>query len=678
MKKPIVISLFLLLSVLHGTSSATEVTMFGPKQYLRTTGAPDVYTDSFSAIEGEAQLIVKNGDWDGSNRITDAISSASVVVNGQQIFGPDDFNQQVYLLETSINVAEDNSISVELASNPGSYLTIEVIQDVPPPTVTISAVPEAIHINETSTLSWSSTNADSATIDQGIGDVDVSGSTTVSPTETTPYEITVTNLGGTGTASVTVTMLNTPPVADPQLVTTDEDTAVLIILTGSDLDGDPLTYQVTSGPTNGTLTGTAPELTYTPGADWYGTDTFTFTVNDGTVDSAPATVTITVNTVNDVPVPVDDAATTEEDTAVTTGNVLANDTDVDEDTLSVSGFAPPANGAAVNNGDGTFTYTPNADYNGTDSFTYTTDDGNGGSATANVAVTVTPVNDAPVANAGPDQTVFRADPVVLDGSGSSDVDGDPLTYQWEFSSLPAGSTATLSDPTLVNPTFVPDVSGTYDVQVIVNDGTIDSVADTVTITANPRIVQVPDVVGVAQADAETSITAAGLAVGTITTAHSPTVPVDHVISQNPAAGASVEEYSPVDLVVSLDIDSDDDGLSDCWELDNFGNLDQTAVGDPDRDGLTNLQEYLIGSDPVYYDTDNDDDGLSDSCELNYFGNLSEVQERDGDYDADGVTNNMECEIGTDPGNASDRPDPGYHYKYNASGRLKKIYVVPGP
>ncbi len=551
MKKTLTITLCILLSLFLGTASAVEVTVFGPKQYLRTTGSPDVYTDTFPWPEGEGMLIVKNGQWDGEHRITDAISSASVVVNGQEIFGTSDFNQQVYSLEAPINIAESNSILVELASNPGSYITIQVTQEIALPTVTISADPEYIHVTETSTLSWTSSNADSATIDQGIGDVDVSGSATVSPTAMTTYTITVTNLGGTGTATATVTVVNTAPVADPHLATTDEDTGVLITLTGWDVDGDALTYQVTSGPTNGTLTGVAPDLTYMPSANWYGTDTFTFTVDDGTVYSTPATVAITVNPVNDVPVVVDDAATTDEDTAVTTGNVLANDTDVDEDILSVSSFTPPVNGTAVNNGDGTFTYTPNADYNGTDSFTYTTDDGNGGSATATVAITVTPVNDVPVANAGPDQSMFRGDAVVLDGSGSSDVDVDPLTYQWAFLSVPAGSTAILSNSTLVNPTFVPDMSGVYEVQVIVNDGTVDSLPDTVWITANPRIVQVPDVVGVAQAVAEASIAAAGLAVGTITTAHSATVPEGHVINQGPAAGASVEENSLVDLVVSL-------------------------------------------------------------------------------------------------------------------------------
>ena len=186
MKKTILITLFLFLSLFLGTSSAVEVTLFGPKQYLRTTGSANVYTDTFSAIAGEARLIVKNGDWDESHRRTDAISSASVVVNGQEIFGPNDFNQQVYLLEAPINVAENNSISVELTSNPGSYLTIQVTQQAEFPTVTISAVPESIQAGGSSTLSWNSTNANSATIDQGIGTVPVDGSTTVSPTARPP------------------------------------------------------------------------------------------------------------------------------------------------------------------------------------------------------------------------------------------------------------------------------------------------------------------------------------------------------------------------------------------------------------------------------------------------------------------------------------------------------------
>jgi hypothetical protein len=130
-------------------------------------------------------------------------------------------------------------------------------------------------------------------------------------------------------------------------------------------------------------------------------DSFTYTAMDGHGDVADATVDITVNVVNDAPVAVDDSASTSEDTAVVTGNVLANDSDVDS-TLTpanISAFdATSANGGTVtSNGDGTFSYTPAADFNGADSFSYTIDDGSGGTDSATVAIDVAAVNDAPVA-----------------------------------------------------------------------------------------------------------------------------------------------------------------------------------------------------------------------------------------------------------------------------------------
>ncbi len=97
---------------------------------------------------------------------------------------------------------------------------------------------------------------------------------------------------------ITVNPVNSAPVADNQNMTTTEDTAVAIILTGSDLDGDPVTFAVGTGPGNGSLSGTAPNLTYTPNANFNGSDSFTYIANDGLVDSAPATVSITVNVVD--------------------------------------------------------------------------------------------------------------------------------------------------------------------------------------------------------------------------------------------------------------------------------------------------------------------------------------------------------------------------------------------
>ena len=198
------------------------------------------------------------------------------------------------------------------------------------------------------------------------------------------------------TVTITVTPVNDAPVADGQSITTAEDTDRAITLTATDADGNTLSYTIVSAPTHGTLSGTAPGLTYTPAANYHGPDSFTFKANDGTADSNVATVTLTVTAVNDAPVAVNDAATTAEDTAVTVA-VLANDSDVENNALSVSITTAPTNGSATVNADQTVSYTPAANFFGTDSFSYTISDGNGGTATATVSVTVTSVNDDPVA-----------------------------------------------------------------------------------------------------------------------------------------------------------------------------------------------------------------------------------------------------------------------------------------
>ena len=157
----------------------------------------------------------------------------------------------------------------------------------------------------------------------------------------------------------------------------------------------------------------------------------------------------------------------------------------------------------------------------------------------------------PVAQAGPDQTVFVGDTVTLDGSASADVDGDSLSFGWAFANVPEGSAAVLSDGSAESPTFTPDLAGTYEVRLIVNDGEIDSPADQVVITANPRMVYVPDVVTMAQANAEAALLAVRLVVGAITFEHSETVEEGSVISQSPVAGTSVVENSAVQLTISL-------------------------------------------------------------------------------------------------------------------------------
>ncbi len=209
------------------------------------------------------------------------------------------------------------------------------------------------------------------------------------------------------TFTITVTPVNDAPVANDQSVTTDEDIPVGITLTGSDIDGDSLTYSIVSGPPNGSLSGTGPNFTYTPDLNYNGSDSFTFKANDGALDSNVATVGITVNPVNDAPVNgVSGSQATDEDALLTfsagNGN-LVSISDVDAGSNPVEVTLTATNGAVTligttgltfTSGDGigdaamTFTgtitdinaaldglgFAPDPDFNGAASLTITTND----------------------------------------------------------------------------------------------------------------------------------------------------------------------------------------------------------------------------------------------------------------------------------------------------------------
>ena len=218
-------------------------------------------------------------------------------------------------------------------------------------------------------------------------------------------------VGSTSTYSdaFTITAPNFPPVAvDDGGVgfTTAEDVAFTtadVLTNDTDPNGDPLS--VTGVDTAGTVGGVVDNgdgtFDYTPLADFNGTDSFGHTVSDPEGASDTGTVTITVTAVNDPPVAVADGGvgfTTAEDVAFTTADVLTNDTDVEADPLSVTGLDTAGTvGGVVDNTDGTFGYTPPANFNGSDSFDYTVSDPAGASDTATVTITVTAVNDPPVA-----------------------------------------------------------------------------------------------------------------------------------------------------------------------------------------------------------------------------------------------------------------------------------------
>lgn len=194
------------------------------------------------------------------------------------------------------------------------------------------------------------------------------------------------------TISITVTPVNDAPIAEAQAIEVAEDGTLAITLAGSDVEGDTLTFEVKSQPVNGTLTGTAPNLTYTPNSDFHGSDAFTFVVNDGTVDSDEATIRITVTPVNDAPIALSQTVEVAEDGSV---RISLAGTDVDGDTLTEL-KSQPAHGTLVGAAPN-LTYSPSPDFHGADSFTFVVNDGTVESAPATISITISPVNDAPIA-----------------------------------------------------------------------------------------------------------------------------------------------------------------------------------------------------------------------------------------------------------------------------------------
>ena len=279
--------------------------------------------------------------------------------------------------------------------------------------------------------------------------------------------------GGTAQAAVTVDIVdvNQPPVANSDLVTTDEDTAITIAVLGNDSDDQaaPLAVSLVTGPANGSVVLNADgSFTYTPGADFNGDDVFVYRVTDAFGLTDDATVLVTVNPVNDAPVARDDVTATFEDFAILDGDVSPNDTDVDGDVLSFALVGAGPAGLAFNN-DGTFTYAPPANVNGVVSFTYEASDGQGGSDTATVTITVIAVPDAPVAADDSAATAFET-AVTIDVIGNdTDADGDALSPLLDTQA--AHGTAVVNADGTITYTPVAGFSGTDSFRYRAFDGT---------------------------------------------------------------------------------------------------------------------------------------------------------------------------------------------------------------
>ncbi len=296
------------------------------------------------------------------------------------------------------------------------------------------------------------------------------------------------------TFTITVTPVNDPPVATADTYTTAEDTSLVVAASSgvlsndTDVENDPLTTILVTGPSHGEITlNSDGSFSYVPNLNYNGPDSFTYKTNDGVADSNEVVVSLTVTPVNDPPVATSDTYTTVEDTSlvvVASSGVLSNDTDVENDPLTAILVTGPSHGVITLNSDGSFSYVPDLNYNGPDSFTYKTNDGIADSNIVAVSMTITPVNDPPVGVSDSYQVSGGQALVVSAATGvlvnDSDFDGDRLSAV--LVGQPQNGTLTLnSDGSftyIANPSFVGSDSFTY----VASDGILTSNLVTVNIT----------------------------------------------------------------------------------------------------------------------------------------------------------------------------------------------------
>ncbi len=279
---------------------------------------------------------------------------------------------------------------------------------------------------------------------------------------------------------------NAAPTPTDDSATTDEDTAVSgnVLTNDSDPDGNPLSASVVTNPSHGTLSlGATGAFTYTPDPDYHGSDSFEYAASDG-LASTNATVNITVTSVNDPPVAQSGSASTDEDEAVTV--TIATDVDSTSMTADCTG---EGDGTIVDNGDGTITFTPAADFNGTVELSCTATDDQGATTTtsATIVVGVDPVNDAPIAvddTAEVDQN-GTVDVAVL--GNDTDVDLDVLSPTNIGSISPAGSSAVANPDGSVAFTPPSGYTGPASFTYEASDGSLTSNTATVSLTVFPVI-----------------------------------------------------------------------------------------------------------------------------------------------------------------------------------------------
>ena len=281
---------------------------------------------------------------------------------------------------------------------------------------------------------------------------------------------------------------NEPPVANPDELNTAEGTAgsTNVLENDTDPDSDPLSIEDWSDGANGSVSCSGSDCVYIPNdPDFSGADSFTYTVSDGQGGTDIGDVAVEVVPTNEEPSASDDSLTLAEDTSDSV-DVFANDTDDDGDPIAVETLEPTAdNGAVSCTVGGICTYTPEPNFEGFDTFSYTITDGQGGTDTANVDVTVTPVNDVP--NAVDDSLVTSEDQMgsLNVRANDVDIDGDTLLLTTLSPAASHGAVACLGGGGC-SYTPVADYSGPDSFQYTISDGHGGTDTATVNITVTPE------------------------------------------------------------------------------------------------------------------------------------------------------------------------------------------------
>ncbi|MEL7143213.1 MAG: Ig-like domain-containing protein [Cyanobacteria bacterium J06643_4] len=402
---------------------------------------------------------IPNADFSGSDSFTYIVSDGELTDVGAVNITVNAVNDAPAVADDSASTAEATPVTIDVLSND---------TDIDGDTLSVSAVSDG--------------NNGTVTIN-GDGTVEYTPINGFNGSDSFTYTVSDGELTSQGTVNVSVAAVNQAPVAVVDSVVGDEDTTITGNVLDNDLDadGDDLTAALENGPSNGNLVLNADgSFAYTPNTNFNGSDSFTYTVSDGAL-SDTGTVKITVNAVNNAPNAIDDSGSTLEDQAVTI-SVLANDTDVDGDTLSVNAVSNGANGVVSITGAGTVEYTPNVGFSGNDSFTYTVSDGEL-TDVGTVSVVVDAVNNPPVAVVdaitGDEDTMIVGNVLTND----TDADGDALTVT--LASDPANGSVTLnadgSFEYMPNAEFNGDDSFTYTVSdgELNNTGTVNITVEAV-------------------------------------------------------------------------------------------------------------------------------------------------------------------------------------------------------